>query len=104
MKIPGYDSGINELRKAKIKESQSDRSASAKKSEGGGFVEKSSQAATVSVSSKARDIQKANETAKAAPDIRTERVERISREIKAGTYRVESSAVAEKILKDVLSQ
>jgi negative regulator of flagellin synthesis FlgM len=104
MKIPGYDSGINELRKAKVREAKSDRNAPGKSSEGGESVSKSSGASTVSVSSKGRDIQKSSEIAKSAPDIRSEKVDRISREVKAGTYRIESGAVAEKILKDVLSQ
>ncbi len=56
------------------------------------------------LSSKAKDIQKASETAKSAPDIRTEKVNRIKKEISEGRFRVDSKDLAESILKNIITE
>lgn len=104
MNIPGYDSRINGIGKPKVGESKSDAKASKKEGAKYSSVSSSTEASTVSVSSKAKDIQKANEIAKSSPEIRSEKIDRIAKQIKSGTYHVDSKDIAEKMLKDVLSQ
>ncbi|MFQ5671675.1 MAG: flagellar biosynthesis anti-sigma factor FlgM [Nitrospinales bacterium] len=58
----------------------------------------------VSVSSKARDIQRAHEVIKSSPDIRTEKVNRIKQAIADGTFKVDSEKLAGKILEDIITQ
>ncbi len=52
----------------------------------------------VSLSGRARDVQRAAEAAQAAPDIRAELVEDLRRRIAAGTYRVPAEALADLLL------
>jgi flagellar biosynthesis anti-sigma factor FlgM len=52
-------------------------------------------------SEKAKNFQVAMEKIKELPDIRVEKVERLKREVKTGTYRVEGRKIAEKILESV---
>ena len=104
MNIPGYDSRINGVGKSKVGETKSDAKTSKKESEKSSSASSSTEASTVSVSSKARDIQRANEIAKSSPEIRSEKVDRIAKQIRSGTYHVDSKDIAEKMLKDVLSQ
>ncbi len=104
MKIPGYDAGLKELGKARTREVKSGPKAAGKKANAYSSVSQSSEASTVSVSSKARDIHKSNEVAKSSPDVRMELVDRIAKEIKSGTYHVDSKDIAGKMLKDVLSE
>ena len=56
------------------------------------------------LSAKAKNIQKAQETVKSSPDIRTEKVNRIKKEIADGTFRVDSGVLAEKILEDMIKE
>jgi negative regulator of flagellin synthesis FlgM len=58
----------------------------------------------IAISSKAKDIQKATEAANAAPDIRIEKVEQIRDQIANGSYSVSSDQLAEKILKNIISE
>jgi len=104
MKIPGYEAGVNEIRKTKVGDAKSGPKTAPGKSSGTGSAARETGASTVTVSSKAKDIQRANSIAKAAPDVRSEKVQRIAREIRSGSYRVESKALAEKVLKDAFSQ
>lgn len=58
----------------------------------------------VSLSSKARDIQRATEVVRSSPDVRTEKVSKIKKEIESGTYKPDSDVIAEKILKDIITE
>ena len=58
----------------------------------------------IAISSKAKDIQKATEAVNTAPDIRTEKVERIKNEIAKGDYRVSSEDLADKALENIITE
>ena len=58
----------------------------------------------IAISSKANDIQKATEAANTAPDIRTEKVERIKNEIEKGDYHISSKDLAEKVLENIITE
>jgi len=55
----------------------------------------------LSVSEKAKDLQFALDLLKKVPDVRAEKIERLKREVKAGTYNVEGRKIAEKILENI---
>ncbi len=55
----------------------------------------------ISVSEKAKDLQFALDLLKKVPDVRAEKIERLKREVKAGTYNVEGRKIAEKILENI---
>ena len=61
-------------------------------------------AENIVLSSKAKDIQKAHEAVKNSSDIRVDKVERIKAEIAEGRFHVDSNELAEKILKDVITE
>ena len=101
MEIPG-----NEIRKVSQQKFTGKQSA-----EKSGSKPASSQtlggqppAEQISVSSKAKDMQRAHEVIKSSPDIRTEKVNRIKKEIADGTFRVETEELAGKILKDIITE
>ena len=52
----------------------------------------------VGVSEKGKDYQVALEKFRSLPDIRTDKVEKLKEEISTGTYKVEGSKIAEKML------
>ena len=58
----------------------------------------------IALSSKAKDIQKAHETVKSTSDIRGDKVERVKAAIAEGRYHVDNEKLAEKILKDVITE
>ena len=58
----------------------------------------------IALSSKAKDIQKAHEAVKNSSDIRVDKVERVNTEIAEGRFHVDSDELAEKILKDVITE
>ena len=58
----------------------------------------------IALSSKAKDIQKAHEAVKNSSDIRVDKVERVKAEIAEGRFHVNSEELAEKILKDVITE
>ena len=58
----------------------------------------------ISVSSKAKAIQRAHEVIKSAPDIRVDKVNRIKKEIADGTFKVDTEELAGKILKDIITE
>ena len=65
---------------------------------------KAAQGEHIALSSKAKDIQKAHEAVKNSSDIRVDKVERVKAEIAAGRFHVDSKELAEKILKDVITE
>ena len=58
----------------------------------------------IALSSKAKDIQKAHEAVRNSSDIRVDKVERVKVEIAEGRFHVNSDKLAEKILKDVITE
>ncbi|AFS77319.1 negative regulator of flagellin synthesis, anti-sigma-28 factor FlgM [Gottschalkia acidurici 9a] len=52
----------------------------------------------VNISNMARDCQFAKNEVKKLPDIRTEKVEEIKRQIQTGTYEINADKIAEKIV------
>jgi negative regulator of flagellin synthesis FlgM len=50
------------------------------------------------ISSKAKDMAKAHAVASAAPDVREDRIAELKKRIASGEYRVDSDAVAEKMI------
>lgn len=57
---------------------------------------------SVSISDDARLLGVANAESRAAPDVRRERVEQLKAEVQAGTYQVDSRAVADNLVRDDL--
>ena len=57
---------------------------------------------SVEISEGARLLQRANELAHAAPDIRAERVAALKQSIKDGTYHVDNGAIADKLVDEHL--
>ena len=58
----------------------------------------------IALSTKAKGIQKALETAQTSPDIRSEKVAEIKSQIASNTYQVDSQALAEKILQEIITE
>ncbi|RMF80995.1 MAG: flagellar biosynthesis anti-sigma factor FlgM [Nitrospirae bacterium] len=55
----------------------------------------------VEISPHAREVQQALELATSAPEIRTEKVAPLKREVEAGTYHRPSDAIAERIVEEM---
>ena len=104
MEIPG-----NEFR-VKSKAVQSRTKVTGKESaktqaSGGSSSTKGAQGAEqIALSSKAKDIQKAHEAVKNSSDIRVDKVERVKVEIAEGRFHINSDKLAEKILKDIITE
>ena len=58
----------------------------------------------IALSSKAKTYPKAHEAIKNSPDIRVDKVKRVKAEIAEGRFHVNSDELAEKILKDVITE
>ena len=58
----------------------------------------------IALSDKAKGIQKALETVQTSPDIRSEKVTKIKDQIASNTYHVDSKALAEKILREIIAE
>lgn len=56
----------------------------------------------VEFSARSREMQKIYEVLQSAPDVRSEKVSEIRKRIEEGQYRVDSDALAEKIIKESL--
>ncbi|MGI6143948.1 MAG: flagellar biosynthesis anti-sigma factor FlgM [bacterium] len=56
----------------------------------------------LSLSEQAREIKRVKEMARRAPDVRTEKVEEVKRQIEAGTYNVSGEEIAAKLLSRLL--
>ena len=101
MEIPG-----NELRvknktiqdRIKVTGKESAKTGATSGSSGAGGTE------NIVLSSKAKDIQKAHEVLKNSPDIRVDKVNRVKAEIAEGRFHVDSDELAEKILKDIITE
>ena len=62
-----------------------------------------SSAEQVTLSSKAKSIQQAQKVIKNSTDIRTEKVDRIKKEISEGRFKIESDLLADKILINIIT-
>lgn len=58
----------------------------------------------IALSAKAKGIQKALETVQTSPDVRSEKVAEIKSQIASNTYQVDSEALAEKILREIITE
>ena len=58
----------------------------------------------IDLSAKAKGIQKTLETVQTSPDIRSEKVAEIKSQIASNTYQVDSEALAEKILREIITE
>ncbi len=58
----------------------------------------------IDLSTKAKGIQKALETVQTSPDTRSEKVAEIKNQIANDTYQVDSEALAEKILREIITE
>ncbi|MEK6591207.1 MAG: flagellar biosynthesis anti-sigma factor FlgM [Nitrospinota bacterium] len=100
MKIYGPEKGIvNETKLKEIKDKGGGKGKNVvvkeTKVEGG---------ESVILSERVKDIQKAKEITKNTPDVRTERVAELKEQIEKGKYHINSKDIAEKMLKDVVSE
>ncbi len=57
----------------------------------------------VNLSSKARDMQKAKDVAKAAPDVDVDKVARMKALIAQGNYKVDANAIADRFVDEELA-
>jgi negative regulator of flagellin synthesis FlgM len=100
MEIPGNDFKV----KGKIIQDRA-KVAGEKSSKSGASGAKGTQGGeNIALSSKAKDIQKAHEAVKSSSDIRVDKVNRIKSAIADGSFYVDSHELAEKILKDVITE
>ena len=58
----------------------------------------------IALSTKAKDIQKSHEAVRNSSDIRVDKVDKIKAAVADGSFHVDSHELAEKILKDVISE
>ena len=58
----------------------------------------------IALSAKAKGIQKTLETVQTSPDVRSEKVAEIKNQIDSNTYQVDSAALAEKILQEIITE
>lgn len=56
--------------------------------------------ATVDISPEAQLMKQASEIAKSSPDIRLEKVEQLKKAVQEGTYQIESSKIADRLVDD----
>ena len=103
MEIPGNEIRIkSKMIQGRIKVNNKSTKAGAT---GGSSGSKATQGSEhIALSSQAKDIQKAHEVVKNTADIRVDKVERIKAEIAEGRFHVNSHELAEKILKDVITE
>lgn len=100
MEIPGNDIRI----KNKTVQDRVDvagKKPAHQKSESAGQVPGGEQ---IDLSAKAKGIQKTLETVQTSPDIRSEKVAEIKNQIANNTYQVDSQALAEKILQEIITE
>jgi negative regulator of flagellin synthesis FlgM len=101
MEIPGNDIRINKNKTVQDRADVAGKKAANQKPESAGQV---SGGEHIALSAKAKGIQKALETVQTSPDIRSEKVAEIKSQIANNTYQVDSGALAEKILQEILTE
>lgn len=103
-------SGSNQVQNNEVNGSKqtgrANAASSAKKSEksnkGGAAAAISSGSVSTDISAKGKDLAKAKEVAKNAPDIREEKVAELRRRIAEGKYRPDPEAIADRMIGDHL--
>lgn len=100
MEIPGNDIRIKN-KTVQDRVDVADKKPAQQKSEATGQVSGGEQ---IALSAKAKGIQKALETVQTSPDIRSEKVAEIKNRIASNSYRVDSGALAEKVLQEILTE
>ena len=104
MEIPGNELRVkNKAIQDRIKVSGKE-SAKTDASRGSSGTKGTQGSEHIALSSKAKDIQKAHEAVKNSSDIRVDKVERVKVAIAEGRFHVDSAELAEKILKDVITE
>jgi negative regulator of flagellin synthesis FlgM len=98
MDIPGNDFRV---KNKTIQNLKAGNKIASTKSQGGTLSTSGTE--QIDISSKAKDIQKATEAVNAAPDIRIEKVDQIKEKIESGNYNVSTEQLAEKILKNMIT-
>lgn len=105
MEIPGNDfTAKNKTSQEKINKNQAIKSNVAQSPSSKPASGQTSTSEQIAISSKAKDIQQAQEVVKSSPNVRTEKVNRIKKEIAEGRFNIDSDALAEKILKDIITE
>ena len=105
MEIPGNDfTAKNKIAQEKISKNQAIKSNAAQSGSSNPASGQTSTSEQIVLSSKAKGIQQAQEVVKNSPDVRTEKVNRIKKEIAEGRFSVDSGELAEKILKDIITE
>ena len=106
VEIPGNDITIrNKIAQQKVSGKEAAQKATSQSNSSQQNVGSSNNPSEqIILSAKAKNIQKAQETIKSSPDIRTEKVNRIKKEIANGTFKVDSDVLAEKILEDIIKE
>ena len=102
VEIPGNDiSTRNKVAQQKVESKRDIKNAvrQAKSTQGVGKAGTSEQ---IALSSKAKNIHQAQEVLKTTPEIRTEKISRIKKEIAEGRFKVDSTVLAEKILEEII--
>ena len=105
MEIPGNDfTAKNKTAQEKISKNQEIKSNAAKSTGSNPSSAQTSTSEQIILSSKAKGIQQAQEVVKNSPNVRTEKVDRIKKEIAEGLFNVDSNALAEKILNNIITE
>ncbi len=88
-----------------ISQIRTDNKVEAKKAQKSDEVSSAGAAPTdkVQLSSGSKDVQKMKEILNQTPEMRMEMIESLKQEINAGTYKVDSREIADRMLDDLLS-
>ena len=105
VEIPGNDISIRKkVAQQKVASDQKVKSAVQQSKTTQQLSGKAGATEQIMLSSAAKNIQQAQKTVKAAPEIRTEKVDRIKKEIAEGRFKVDSDVLAKKILEDIIRE
>lgn len=85
------------------KASKAAATAESKEAKAAAAAASSSGAAKADISAKAKDMSRAKAAADAAPDVREEKIAELKRRIAEGRYKVDSGAVADRLVDEHLS-
>ncbi len=102
MEIPGNDFKIKGKTVDRVK--VTGKESSKAESSGPSGAKGTQRGEHIALSSRAKDIQKSHQAVKNSSDIRVDRVDRIKAAIADGSFHVDSHELAEKILKDVITE
>jgi flagellar biosynthesis anti-sigma factor FlgM len=106
MKIPGKDFALkNNIIQEKISKNQAvDKATVGKGASGSSSAGQNSTSEQILLSSKAKVIQQVKEVVLNSSNIRTEKVNRIKKEIAEGSFNIDRDMLAEKILKAIITE